>query len=155
MIYASILNQHFGNFEYRIPQVVTKLADNVIEATIWLHNKVNSVFLPTATKFHYIFNLRDLSNVFQVYMCYEIEKYVYFLSKRIQNINIYSYIFQGLLFSTGECLNCSSDLMRLWMHECQRVYSDKLVDDKDSDAFTKIQTDALKKFFDVSVQYFF
>lgn len=37
------------------------------------------------------------------------------------------------------------------MHECQRVYSDKLVDDKDSDAFTKIQTDALKKFFDVSV----
>ncbi|CAH1732929.1 unnamed protein product [Aphis gossypii] len=119
MIYASILNQHFGNFEYRIPQVASKLADNVIEATIWLHNKVNSVFLPTATKFHYIFNLRDLSNVFQ-----------------------------GLLFSTGECLNCSADLMRLWMHECQRVYSDKLVDDKDSDAFTKIQTDALKKFFD-------
>lgn len=61
-------------------------------------------------------------------------------------------ILQGILFSTGECLNCSSDLMRLWMHECQRVYSDKLVDDKDSDAFNKIQTDALKKFFDVSVK---
>jgi len=41
------------------------------------------------------------------------------------------------------------------MHECQRVYSDKLVDDKDSDAFTKIQTDALKKFFDVSVYYLY
>lgn len=67
MIYSSILNQHFGNFENRIPQVASKLADNVIEATIWLHNKVNSVFLPTATKFHYIFNLRDLSNIFQVY----------------------------------------------------------------------------------------
>lgn len=36
------------------------------------------------------------------------------------------------------------------MHECQRVYSDKLIDDKDSDAFIKTQTDALKKFFDVS-----
>lgn len=66
IIYSSILNQHFGNVEYRIPQIASKLADNVIEATIWLHNKVNSVFLPTATKFHYIFNLRDLSNVFQV-----------------------------------------------------------------------------------------
>lgn len=68
MIFSSILNQHFGNVEYRIPQIVTKLADCVIEATMWLHNKVNSVFLPTATKFHYIFNLRDLSNIFQVEM---------------------------------------------------------------------------------------
>ncbi|XP_050527559.1 dynein beta chain, ciliary isoform X2 [Daktulosphaira vitifoliae] len=119
IIYSSILNQHFGNVENRIPQIVSKLADNVIEATIWLHNKTNSFFLPTATKFHYIFNLRDLSN-----------------------------IFQGLVFSTGECLSCPADLMRLWMHECQRVYSDKLVDEKDSDAFSKMQTDALKKFFD-------
>lgn len=39
------------------------------------------------------------------------------------------------------------------MHECQRVYSDKLVDDKDSDSFTKIKTDALKKFFDASEKY--
>lgn len=84
MIYSSILNQHFGNVEYRIPLVASKLADNVIEATIWLHNKVNSVFLPTATKFHYIFNLRDLSNVFQVRTFLEI-KYLH--------INIYIFVF--------------------------------------------------------------
>jgi len=73
LIYSSILNQHFGNVEYRIPQVASKLADNVIEATIWLHNKVNSVFLPTATKFHYIFNLRDLSNIFQVFKTFRVK----------------------------------------------------------------------------------
>lgn len=80
LIYSSILSQHFGNLEYRFPQVATKLTDNVIEATIWLHNKVNSVFLPTATKFHYIFNLRDLSNVFQVFKFVIDKKTCYFSS---------------------------------------------------------------------------
>lgn len=74
------------------------------------------MFLPTAVKFHYIFNLRELSNCFQ-----------------------------GLLFSGNECLQSSVDLIRLWMHETQRVYGDKLTDEKDIESFLKLQLDILKK----------
>lgn len=67
-------------------------------------------------KFHYIFNLRDISN-----------------------------LYQGLLFSSNECLVTSSDVIRLWLHESHRVYGDKFTDDKDIDTFTKMQTDIVKK----------
>lgn len=60
-------------------------------------------------------------------------------------------MFQGLLFSTGDCLTCPVDLMRFWMHETHRVYGDKLVDDKDIENFLKLQIDALKKNFEVSI----
>lgn len=33
----------------------------------------------------------------------------------------------------------------MWLHESHRVYGDKFTDDKDIDAFTKMQTDIVKK----------
>lgn len=65
-IYNSILTQHFANAEQKFNPIVTKLATNIVAASLTLHNKAGQIFLPTAIKFHYIFNLRDLSNVFQV-----------------------------------------------------------------------------------------
>ncbi|KAF4519850.1 hypothetical protein B566_EDAN005192, partial [Ephemera danica] len=118
-IYQSILSQHMSNLEHRFPYCVTRLTSNVVSASLALHLKVSQVFLPTAIKFHYIFNLRDLSNVFQ-----------------------------GLLFSTADCLNIPTDFVRLWMHETQRVYGDKLVDEKDIEQFAKIQGDIIKKNFE-------
>ncbi|PSN46658.1 Dynein beta chain [Blattella germanica] len=118
-IYHSILSQHMANPEHRFPMSVCKLTPNIVAASLALHNKVSQVFLPTAIKFHYIFNLRDFSNVFQ-----------------------------GLLFSGNDCLPQPTDLVRLWMHESQRVYGDKLVDEKDIEAYNKIQIDIVKKNFE-------
>ena len=92
---------------------------NVVHATLQLHLKVSQIFMPTAVKFHYIFNLRDLSNVFQ-----------------------------GLLFASNECINSPIDIVRLWCHETHRVYLDKLADIKDIENFEKVQKDILKKNFD-------
>ena len=68
--------------------LVRKMCSNVVNATLLLHAKSSQQFSPTAVKFHYIFNLRDLSNVFQ-----------------------------GLLFSTNECAPLAGDFLRLWIHE--------------------------------------
>ncbi|KAI4493969.1 hypothetical protein M0802_009345 [Mischocyttarus mexicanus] len=115
-IYASILSQHLANIEHRFPLCVTELCPNIVQASIQLHHRCAQMFLPTAVKFHYIFNLRDLSNCFQ-----------------------------GLLFSGNECLQSPIDLIRLWMHETHRVYGDKLIEEKDIETFTKLQLDILKK----------
>ena len=63
--------------------------------------------------------------------------------------NLVRYILQGILFSTAECVKTPIDMVRLWMHECDRVYRDKLVDEKDMENYDKIQGDISKKTFEV------
>ena len=59
------------------------------------------------------------------------------------------FFFQGILFSTAECVKTPMDLVRLWMHECDRVYRDKLIDEKDMENYDRIQADITKKVFEV------
>jgi dynein heavy chain len=57
---------------------------------------------------------------------------------------------QGLLFSTAEILKVPLDLVRLWLHEAERVYGDKMVDKKDQETLHRVTVASTKKFFDVS-----
>ena len=54
------LNQ--GNFDSE----VIKLGSKLVDASIELHRHIMNNFLPSAVKFHYQFNLRELSNITQV-----------------------------------------------------------------------------------------
>ncbi|XP_015272477.1 PREDICTED: dynein heavy chain 17, axonemal [Gekko japonicus] len=116
-IYSTILAQHLAL--RNVPMVIQKMHSQLVSAALALHQKITYTFLPTAIKFHYVFNLRDLSN-----------------------------IFQGLLFSTHECLRVPVDLVRLWLHEAERVYCDKLVEEKDQESFGRVMMATCKKFFE-------
>lgn len=61
-IYSVILQQYLANGFH---QRVQNYALSIVNCATVFHSRVTSTFLPTAIKFHYIFNLRDLSNIFQ------------------------------------------------------------------------------------------
>ena len=69
VIYQSIVNGHLKTAKFATS--VQKISEKLIQGAVSLHQKVAATFLPTAIKFHYIFNLRDLSNIFQVCSCME------------------------------------------------------------------------------------
>ena len=63
------MSQYISNIN--VSDDIKNVAKPLISVAIDLHEKVQKNFLPTAIKFHYSFNLRDLSNIFQVIKSFE------------------------------------------------------------------------------------
>ena len=116
-IYQNIFQGHLkqGNFS----STIQRISEKIVQAALNLHIKVSTTFLPTAIKFHYLFNLRDMSN-----------------------------IFQGILYSMPEIFKTPIDIVRLWLHESTRVYCDKLIDLKDIEMFDKIKLEVAQQTFE-------
>ncbi|ALC45571.1 CG41497 [Drosophila busckii] len=132
-IYSSILNSHLEQAALGFSKEIRTIGNMLVQVGIALHRRVEYAFLPTAIKFHYIFNLRDLTN-----------------------------IYQGVLNSVGAPVSaggaasgysgtvCSkpAELMRLYVHEASRVYHDRLVDQYDIKSFKSSIRDIFKKDFE-------
>ena len=58
-IFGSMINQKLQDFE----EEVKPIGDVMTQATIEMYQSVVARFLPTPTKIHYLFNLRDISKV--------------------------------------------------------------------------------------------
>ena len=63
-IYFAMVDGHLQQQGFD-PEVI-KLSGKLVDATIELHRHVMNNFLPSAVKFHYQFNLRELSSITQV-----------------------------------------------------------------------------------------
>ena len=125
VIYGPIIKHTFKARHYS-PEF-NKVVDNLPTATIKLWNKVKSALLPTPSKFHYVFNMRELSRVFK-----------------------------GILQVRKDVLNSASTvgnmkpevfLIGLWRHECERVFADKMINAKDKETIQNfIQDISLENF---------
>ncbi|KAK4469213.1 hypothetical protein MN116_006788 [Schistosoma mekongi] len=114
-IYGTMITQKLQEFQ----DEVKSLADNLTQATIDLYHSVVNKFLPTPTKIHYLFNLRDISK-----------------------------IFQGLLRSSKSYIDTRNSMLRLWIHEGLRVFYDRMVDDKDRTTYIDLVGESLATYFD-------
>eukprot|EP00940_MAST-03C_sp_MAST-3C-sp2_P000489 g489.t1 len=81
-----------------------KVGSKIVAATIDIFNAARKTLLPIPAKSHYLFNLRDVARVVQGVLLLK--------------------PYDGLSEAT---------LARLWMHESQRVFGDRLTNDEDSE----------------------
>ena len=100
-IYSTIMMDFFtsGNFDDEIKVLGNRVLP---DATIQMYNNISKDLLPTPTRPHYTFNLRDLSSVFQ-----------------------------GMTMATASKVPDGLSAVRLWIHECRRVFKDRLINDED------------------------
>ena len=114
-IYGQILSGHWAKFNYNIRDTLTQ---TITQATIDLHAAIVKDFLPTAIKFHYQWNMREMFN-----------------------------IFQGMCKSMVKLHNDNKTLIRLWIHECNRTFRDRMPVDDDIARYDDILSKVIKTSF--------
>jgi len=129
-IYGKILEVLFNPKRYS--SEVINMKNLLIDSTITLWEQVKRRLLPTPAKFHYVFNIRELSRVFQG-ICAVAQKHEY---KVIQNTSQLKEKIRQELFLIG-----------LWRHECERVFEDKLINNNDKKVFHDILDKVTKEKF--------
>ncbi len=97
---------------------VKAMSGTLVDATITVYNTIAKELLPTPAKSHYTFNLRDMSKVFQ-----------------------------GTLQGSPDFTKDKEGMVRLWSHECMRVFYDRLIDQPDRLWFKKLIVDVVKEKF--------
>ncbi|VCW69734.1 unnamed protein product [Gulo gulo] len=109
------------------PPAVKQTASNIVEAAVEIYNRMSIDLLPTPAKSHYVFNLRDLSKCVQ-----------------------------GILQCDPGTIREEIQIFRLFCHECQRVFHDRLINNEDKHYFHTILTEMANKHFGIAIglEYF-
>ena len=93
-IYGSIITRFAANFNDKVQAAAAKVTD----AMLRLFDLCIEKLPPTPSKFHYIFNLRDLGRVYE-----------------------------GLCCATPDVVNTGAGFVRMWRNECMRIFMDRLI----------------------------
>jgi dynein heavy chain len=114
VIFTSILR---GFLDLDEAKGLNIFAEPVIRAQVDIYQTTIQDFLPTPSKCHYTFNLRDMSKVVQ-----------------------------GVLMIELKHLSDKASLVYLWIHETFRVFRDRLINADDRSKFSKMAHERLENY---------
>ena len=117
-IYQQMMVQHFQPFDNQCVNVAPKLVSATV--AVFTGIALSPQFAPTASKFHYQFNMRDVAKIVQNLMLAQPSSY------------------------KGNALG----LVRMWAHECHRVWLDRLLFDEDINLYMNYMRNGLKELVD-------
>lgn len=103
-----------------------KLENKLVNATLDVYKYAMKELLPTPMKSHYLFNLRDFAKVMF-----------------------------GVCLADKEFINNQEIIVRLWTHECFRVFSDRLVNTTDRETILKYVREVIRKSFNMNFDTIF
>ena len=110
-----------GFLSHEFPQEVAALAKPIVKGTVEVYNRIAADLLPIPAKSHYTFNLRDISKAVQ-----------------------------GILMIKPQNCGSANTMTRLWVHECMRVFHDRLIDDEDQKYFKELLLEIVQSAFSMS-----
>mmetsp|Transcript_11723 Transcript_11723/g.17927 ORF Transcript_11723/g.17927 Transcript_11723/m.17927 type:complete len:160 (-) Transcript_11723:3946-4425(-) len=117
-IFSSILKGFLGT---GFADKVKNLEEATISSTIEIYTKIQEDLRPTPAKFHYMFNLRDVSKVVQ-----------------------------GICMTKPVSIQNEEVFMRLWVNESFRVFYDRLINEDDRSWFKDLIIELVGKNFKMS-----
>ncbi|XP_072168572.1 dynein axonemal heavy chain 3-like [Diadema setosum] len=120
-IFTAISDWHFAQ---GFDGAFSRLGKIMVQATLGVYKEAMDHFLPTPSKSHYVFNLRDFARVIRGVL---------------------------LVPSTALKEDDKDKLIRLWIHEIYRVFYDRLIDDKDRITFFEIVKETTQSMFKQSM----
>uniref|UniRef100_A0A2K5ETG1 Dynein axonemal heavy chain 3 n=1 Tax=Aotus nancymaae TaxID=37293 RepID=A0A2K5ETG1_AOTNA len=119
-IFSSIVDWHFGK---GFDVMFLRYGKMLVQATKTIYRDAVENFLPTPSKSHYVFNLRDFSRVIR-----------------------------GVLLCPHTHLQDVEKCIRLWIHEVYRVFYDRLIDKEDRQVFFNMVKETTSNCFKQTVE---
>ncbi|KAG5888365.1 hypothetical protein JTB14_033502 [Gonioctena quinquepunctata] len=109
-------------FLFDFANEVRDLGDSMVNAAVEIYERIARDLLPTPTKSHYIFNLRDLSKCIQ-----------------------------GIIQADSGTMREDMSMLKLFYHECLRVFHDRLINVEDKSYFYFLMREVCTRNFGNSV----